>query len=174
VTHGGDDISLSGGTTLVTWRWLRWAPEVVWSCELQECRCLRWTPVPSSGGAAHSLPFDVCGFGRSRWPSVAGYDGWWLLSAGGGFVDASWWICSPPPSGACRLVCGLLNTERKLSPTFLPVWTMLTSSGADYLAGGIILVLLSPIWRSVGCQGPRGGAHRLRVGCCSFIFRLCL
>jgi hypothetical protein len=42
-------------------------------------------------------PPDVCGFGRSQWQSVVGYVAWWLLSADGGFVDASWWSCSPLP-----------------------------------------------------------------------------
>jgi hypothetical protein len=68
---------------------------VVWSSELQDVRGGRRRRVVV---AAHSLPpSDVCGFGRSRWQSVVGCVAWWLLSADGGFVDASWWSCSPLP-----------------------------------------------------------------------------
>jgi hypothetical protein len=71
---------------------------VVWSSELQDVRGGRRCRVVV---AAHSLslppPPDVCGFGRSQWQSVVGYVAWWLLSADGGFVDASWWSCSPLP-----------------------------------------------------------------------------
>jgi hypothetical protein len=72
-THGGDDVSLGGGTSLVTWQWSRWASEVVWSSELQDVQGGRRHRVVV---VAHSLSPDVCGFGRSRWMSVAGCVGW--------------------------------------------------------------------------------------------------
>jgi hypothetical protein len=50
----------------------------------------------------------------------------------------------PPPSGACGLVCGLLSIERKLSLAFLLVRTMLTPSGAIYLAGALSWCFLAP------------------------------
>jgi hypothetical protein len=99
--------------------------------------------------------------GHQRWSGVvshrmfavdAGAVWWWLVIVRSPVVGS--WLCrggaAPPPlpSDACGLDCGLLSIEQKLSPAFLPVRTMLTPSGADCLTGGIVLVLLSPIWRS--------------------------